>query len=226
MLGKKENKLIYFISINVRFIFNFSWRKQYIANFLLKVWFDWTFSWRWICSFYLKTKQDKTFFRVTSLLVHSNQSRHLPVDKCMFPSSDDFSSWNMMESCCPSISTVREKKKALAFSFLHLPQDEVTFFFFTSIGNHCNGSHKPVFFYFTLAHLWVSNQGSAHGLRVEISHIFPGTHFLLGNNFGHHTNKSACPLLPGVKVWVAYIRKEHIDNSGAQLQNAILKRFF
>lgn len=145
MLGKKENKLIYFISINVRFIFNFSWRKQYIANFLLKVWFDWTFSWRWICSFYLKTKQDKTFFRVTSLLVHSNQSRHLPVDKCMFPSSDDFSSWNMMESCCPSISTVREKKKSFSiqlsafaprwddFFFLHQHRESLQWFSQTNI---------------------------------------------------------------------------------------------
>lgn len=56
--------------------------------------------------------------------------------------------------------------------------------------------------------------------------------FLQGHTFPwaiileHHTNKSACPLLPGVKVWVAYIRKEQIHNSGAQLQNAILERFF
>uniref|UniRef100_A0A667G051 Uncharacterized protein n=1 Tax=Lynx canadensis TaxID=61383 RepID=A0A667G051_LYNCA len=115
----------------------------------------------------------------------------------MFFSPDNSAAWNMTESCCPPIPTIRQRgeKKGLAFSFLNsMLQDGRYFFFsFTSKGN--SG------LYFLIIHLntseydlWAeSNQVSAHRLRVEISQFSPGTCFHLGNHFGAHTNKSACP---------------------------------
>lgn len=126
----------------------------------------------------------------------------------------------------PFYSSLSEGKKKSLASFWSCPPDRIFFFF------HQHRELWPLYF---CLYTWtplsmIFGQNPIDALPMGSEQRF--LEFLQGHTFPwavilrHHTNKSACTLSLGVKVWVAYIKKEHIDNSGSQLQNAILERFF
>lgn len=165
-------------------------------------------------------KKQTPLFRVTFLIVQSSQGQYLPLGKMsgFLPLTiQQLGIWWSPTALLFQAS--KNKKQVLALNFPSLPWDQVVFFATTPTPqhHHRHGELWPLLLHYTREHFWVCFLGtiqpgfcpwtqSRDSSSLSRDTLSPRQSF-----WGITLIKVLpAPILPGVKGWVADIRKEPI----------------